>query len=70
MLIHRMPLRHIPCVTNHITGQRVYVSGRISNEVMVIIILFMFAVAILNISISSRVPEGREPDYEYIGHLV
>ena len=54
MLILILTLRHIPYVTKPTTGQRVYVSGRISKEVMVIIILFMFAVAILNISISHQ----------------
>ena len=50
--------------------QREYVSGRISDEVVVFIILFRFMGAILNISISPRVPEWHEPDYQYIGHVV
>ncbi len=50
--------------------QRKYVSGRISNEVVVFIICFMFVAAILNISISPRVPDWHEPDSQYIGHVV
>ena len=53
-----------------VTRQREYVSGRISNKVMAIVIFFTFVAAILNISISPRVPEWHEPDSEYIGHVV
>ena len=55
-----------------IRRQREYVSGRISNEVMAVVIFFTFVAAILNISISPRVPEWYEQDslYKIIGHLV
>ena len=49
---------------------RAYVSERISNEVKVTVICFMFVPAILNISISQRVPERHEPGAEYIDHVV
>ena len=45
-------------------------SRRISNEVMVIIILFMVVAAILNISISPRMSDWHEADSEYVGHVV
>ena len=47
--------------------QREYVSGRISLEVMAIVIRFTFVAAMLNISISPRVPEWNEPDSGCIG---
>ena len=55
---------------NYYTKQREYASGRISNEVMAIVIFFTFVEAILNILISPRVPEWHEPDSEYRGHVV
>ncbi len=57
-------------MTKPITRQREYISGRISHEVMAIVIIFTFLAAILNISISPRVPEWHEPDSEYVGHIV
>ena len=45
---------------------RKYVAGRISNEVVVFIIFFMFVSAILNISISQKVPEWHEQYSIYI----
>ena len=52
------------------TRQREYVSGRISLEVMANVISFTFVAAMLNISISPRVPEWNEPDSGCIGHIV
>ena len=43
--------------------QREYVSGRISNEVIAVVIFFTFVAAILYISISPRLPEWYEQDY-------
>ena len=43
-------------MTKPINRPREYVSGRISNEIMAIVIFFTFVAAILNISISPRVP--------------
>ena len=50
--------------------QRKYVAGRISNEVVVFIIFFMFVSAILNISTSQKVPEWHEQYSIYIGHVL
>ena len=47
-------------MTKPIIKQREYVSGRISNGVMAIVTFFTFVAAILNISISPRVPEWHE----------
>ena len=49
--------------------QRQYVSGRIRNK-MCGFYCFMFVAAILNVSISPRVPEWRGPDPQCIGHVV
>ena len=57
-------------MTKPITRQRVYVSGRTSDYIVVIIICFMFVAAILNISISTLVPECHEQNSDYIGHVV
>ena len=57
-------------MTKPAAKHREYVSERIRYEVMVIVILFMFVAAILNISISPRVSDMHEPDAEYIGHVV
>ena len=53
-----------------ITRQRECVSGWISNEVKAIVIFFTFVAAILNISISPRVPQWHGPDSDHKGHVV
>ena len=49
-------------MTNPIARHGENVSGTISNVIMVIRILFRSVAAILNISISPRVPEWHQPD--------
>ena len=49
-------------MTNPIIRHGENVSGTISNEIMVIRILFRSTAAILNISISPGVPEWHQPD--------
>ena len=57
-------------MTNPITRHGENVSGTISNAIMVIRIFFRSAAAILNISISPRVPEWHQPDYVSVDNNV
>ena len=56
----------IPCEARYTIGTKKYVPKKINSEVMAVFVLFIFAAAILaailNISISPRVPEWHQPD--------
>ncbi len=59
-------IRSIPCEARHTIGAKKYIPKSINSEVMAVFMLFLFAAAILaailNISISPRVPEWHQPD--------